>query len=239
MRLADMSWDEAEAYLRKNDRVILPLGATEQHGRMGPLGTDHLIPQSLADALSQATGAVCAPCLPFGVSEHHMAFPGTVSIGPRPYMAFVGDVVESLYRHGFRRVFVINGHGGNVAPLTCALQDLCNAHLDLRVRIYQWWTLPGVEDLERELFGSETICHASPGEVSLAQHARPEARKAKKVPPGIAEPWGEDFMNRERERATFPDGVLGSGDQNRADPAKGKTMFDRILGLLRERFDSF
>jgi creatinine amidohydrolase len=239
MRLADLSWDEVEAYLKKDDRVVLPFGSNEQHGRLGPLGTDAYIPQALGEALAEATGTVCAPCLAYGVSEHHMEFPGTVSIGPRPYIDFVADLVESLYRHGFRRVFVINGHGGNLAPLNCAFQDLCNAHLDLRVRIYQWWTLPGVVELEKELFGSEGICHASPGEVSLAQHARPQARKTKKVPPGVDEPWGEDYMNRRRERATFPDGVLGNGDQNRADPAKGKIMFDKILAVLRDKFDEF
>ncbi|MHC4600732.1 MAG: creatininase family protein [Planctomycetota bacterium] len=239
MLLAEMSWDEVEAYLEKDDRVVLPLGSTEQHGRRGPLGTDHIIPTGLSEALAEATSTVAAPPLVYGVSEHHMAYPGTVTIRPRTYMGFVEDVLESLHRHGFRRVFILNGHGGNVAPLRSLFLDVCNRHLDLKVREYEWWNLPGVVDLEKELFGSESICHASPGEISLAASVRPSVHKEKSVPPGIAHPWEHTFMNRNQQRELFPDGVLGSGNQNLSDPAKGRIMFERILELLKERFDEF
>jgi creatinine amidohydrolase len=239
MLLAEMSWDEIEAYLKKDDRIILPLGSTEQHGRKGPLGTDHIIPEGLSRDLAESTGTVASPSLPYGVSEHHMAYPGTVTVRPRTYIAYVEDLFESFYRHGFRRIFVINGHGGNIAPLRCLFLDICNRHLDLKVREYEWWTLPGIVDLEKDLFGSETICHASPGEISLAESVRPSTGKDKKVPPGISHPMEETFMNRERQREVFPDGVLGSGDQNGSDPAKGKVLFDRILEELKVRFAEF
>lgn len=239
MLLAEMSWDEVETYLGKDDRVILPLGSTEQHGRRGPLGTDHIIPEGLARALAEREGVPAAPALAYGVSEHHMAYPGTVTIRPRTYIAFVEDLVEAFYRHGFRRVFVINGHGGNQAPLQCLWLDICNRHLDLRIRQFQWWTLPGVVDLEKDLFGGASICHASPGEISLAAACRPSVHKEKAVPPGISHPWAQTFMNREEQRRLFPDGVLGDGDQNRADPVKGRLMFDRIVDLLAERFADF
>ncbi|MHC5038735.1 MAG: creatininase family protein [Planctomycetota bacterium] len=239
MLLAEMSWDEVETYLEKDNRVILPLGSTEQHGRKGPLGTDHIIPEGLGRALAESTGTVMAPPLPFGVSEHHMAFSGTVSIRPRSYIPFVEDMMESLYRHGFRRFFVINGHGGNTAPLFCLYSDLCNRYLDLKVQTHAWWTLPGIVDLEKSLFGSEGICHASPGEISLAEAVRPSVHKEKKVPPGISLPWQEVFMSREAHKERFPDGVLGAGDQNLSDAGKGKAMFDRILEILRSRFEAF
>jgi len=239
MKLAEMSWDEVEDYLARDDRIVVPVGSTEQHGRKGALGTDHIIPEGLAVALAGETGTVAAPALPFGVSEHHMAFPGTVTLTSRTFISVVEEVFESLYRHGFRRFFVLNGHGGNSAPLQCLFLDLCNRRLDLKVRCYTWWTLPGVVELEGELFGSEGICHASPGEISLAEAVRPSTGKLKKVPPGIVVERSDTFMTRTEQRRLYPDGVLGTGDQNLSDPHKGQKMFDRIMDGLRQRFRDF
>ncbi len=239
MLLAEMSWDEVEAYLEKDDRVVVALGSTEQHGRRGPLGTDHLIPQGLAVALAEKTGTIVAPPLVFGVAEHHMAYPGTVAIRPSSYMAFVEDVFTSLHRHGFKRIFVLNGHGGNRAPLECVILELANRFLDLKFQRHAWWTLPGVEAMEGELFGSEGICHASPGEISLAWACLPSAEKDKPVPPGVKDAPGDTFMNRVEQRERFPDGVLGAGNQNLADLGKGRKMFKAILGMLEARYAAF
>jgi creatinine amidohydrolase len=239
MLLAEMSWDEVEAYLKRDDRVVVPLGSTEQHGRRGPLGTDHIIPEGLAAALAERTGTVAAPALNYGVAEHHMAFPGTVSIRPRSWIGFVEDLLESLYRHGFRRMLVLNGHGGNSPALQCVFSELANRHLDLKLRLSMWWQEPGVQELEREMFGTQTICHASPGEISLAAFVRPATHKDKQVPAGVVRAADITYANREAMRRAYPDGVLGAGDQNLSDPARGEAIFERVLETLRPRLEDF
>jgi creatinine amidohydrolase len=145
MRFEDLSWMDVEAYLQTDDRLMLILGACEQHAYLS-LTTDVRIPQALADAASQSSGVLCAPPLNFGCSPYFLAYPGTLSLRPETLMALVGDVVESLYGQGFRRLLVLNGHGGN-GPARSRLYELAAAHPDLQLRWYEWWLSHSVEEV--------------------------------------------------------------------------------------------
>src|SRR3990172_12210290 len=112
MRQEELNWMDVENYLAQDDRIILVLGATEQHGYLSLL-TDVKIPQALADAASASTGVLIAPPLNFGVSPYFATYPGTISLRTSTFLAAVEDIVRSLYRVGFRRMFVMNGHGGD------------------------------------------------------------------------------------------------------------------------------
>lgn len=143
MRFEDLSWMHVGKYLEREDRLMLVTGSTEQHGYLSLL-TDVRIPLALADAASQATGVLVAPPLNFGVSPYFLGYPGTLSLRASTFMAALEDVVRSAHGHGFRRILVVNGHGGN-APARARLHEVNNDLPDLRLNWYDWWTSHSVE----------------------------------------------------------------------------------------------
>lgn len=143
MRLEELNWMDVEEYLKHDDRLILVTGATEQHGYLSLL-TDIKIPQALADAASQKTNTLVAPPLNFGCSPYFLAYPGTLSLRASTLMDVVEDVVRSAHQTGFKRILVLNGHGGN-SPARARLREVANDLPDLRMHWYDWWTSHSVE----------------------------------------------------------------------------------------------
>lgn len=143
MRLEDLNWMDVEKYLQHEDRLILVTGATEQHGYLSLL-TDIKIPLALADSASQATGVLVAPPLNFGASPYFLAYPGTLSLRVSTLLAAVEDIVRSAYGHGFRRILIVNGHGGNSAARN-HLHEVNNDLADLKLNWYDWWLSHSVE----------------------------------------------------------------------------------------------
>ena len=143
MRLEDLNWMDVEKYLEREDRLLLVTGATEQHGYLSLL-TDIRVPLALADAASEQTGVLVAPPLNFGVSTYFLSYPGTLSLRSATLGAALEDIVRSAYGHGFRRILVLNGHGGNSAG-RAHLGEVNNALPDLRLNWYDWWLSHSVE----------------------------------------------------------------------------------------------
>jgi creatinine amidohydrolase len=143
MRLEELNWMDVEKYLQHDDRLMLLTGATEQHGYLSLL-TDIKVPQALADAASQATGVLVAPALNFGISPYFLAYPGTLSLRASTLSAALEDIVRSAYGYGFRRILIVNGHGGN-APARAHLHEVNNSLPELRLNWYDWWLSHSVE----------------------------------------------------------------------------------------------
>jgi creatinine amidohydrolase len=143
MRLEDLNWMDVERYLEQDDRLILILGACEQHGHLSLL-TDIKIPQALADSASNQTGVLVAPPLNFGISPYFLDYPGTLSLSVKTMVSAVEDIVRSAYRQGFRRILVLNGHGGNAA-VRHHLNEVNNDLPDLKMNWYDWWMSHSVE----------------------------------------------------------------------------------------------
>lgn len=143
MRLEDLNWMDVEKYLQQDDRLILVVGATEQHAYLSLL-TDVKIPLALADSASQATGVLVAPPLNFGSSPYFLAYPGTLSLRVNTLIAAMEDIVRSAYGHGFRRILIINGHGGN-SPARTHLHEVNNDLPNIRLNWYDWWLSHSVE----------------------------------------------------------------------------------------------
>jgi creatinine amidohydrolase len=143
MRLEDLNWMHVEKYLQREDRLMLVTGSTEQHGYLSLL-TDIKIPLALAEAASQATGVLVAPPLNFGVSPYFLGYPGTLSLRAATLCSAVEDIVRSAYGHGFKRILVVNGHGGN-SPARSHLQEVNNTLPDLRLNWYDWWLSSSVQ----------------------------------------------------------------------------------------------
>jgi creatinine amidohydrolase len=143
MRFEDLNWMDVERYLEQDDRLILILGACEQHAYLSLL-TDIKIPLALADSASNQTGILVAPPLNFGISPYFLDYPGTLSFSVGTMISAVEDIVRSAYRQGFRRLLVLNGHGGNT-PVRQHLNEVNNDYPDLKIRWYDWWSSHSIQ----------------------------------------------------------------------------------------------
>lgn len=113
--LPDMTWPEVQALLARSDMVIIPVGALEQHGLQGPIGTDFLNSTEEAKLIAQRTDVLVAPILMPGNSPYHLGFPGTITLSAETLERVYFEAVQSLLQHGFRRFLLLNGHAGNTA----------------------------------------------------------------------------------------------------------------------------
>jgi creatinine amidohydrolase len=145
MNFAKLNWMQIEAYLAEDDRLILVVGATEQHGYLSVL-TDVLIPQELARVASEKTGVLTAPPLPFGSSPYFLAYPGTISLRMSTLLMVLEDMLRSAYHQGFRKFVVLNGHGGNRGA-KAVLDEMANQLPGLQFYWYDWWISPVVHDI--------------------------------------------------------------------------------------------
>ena len=244
MQLHLQTWQEVEAYLKSAKGIIVPIGSTEQHGPNGLIGTDAICAEVIAKGVGEAAGALVGPTINVGNAQHHMAFTGTITFKPSTLIAVIADYVASLTRHGFERFFFINGHGGNVATVNAAFQEIyAGTSLKpggnvpaLRCKLKNWWETPGVQKLSKELFGNREGSHATPSEVSVTQWAYPEA--IKRVSMGEAGSRMRDFCDAEDYRRLFPDGRIGS-DPSLATPEHGGRFVETAVRDITEDYRKF
>jgi len=140
MRAADMNWMEMAVRVAQDDRCVLPIGSVEQHAYLS-LCTDVILAGRVAEEAAAPTGVPVFPTLPYGMVPGFAAYPGTVSLRMSTYAALLEDLLEGLYRSGFRRILVVNGHGGNM-PATVVISEWLNAHPDASVKFHDWWRAP-------------------------------------------------------------------------------------------------
>ena len=225
MLLAKSTWPEIEAFLQRSKTVVVPIGSNEQHGPTGLLGTDWMCPEIVAhEAQKGREDLLIAPTFNIGMAQHHLAFPGTITLRPTTFIAAIGDWCRSLGAHGFERIYFLNGHGGNVHTIETAFSELyaeasfAGRRRGFACKLKNWWDLPGVNALAMKQFPAGHGSHATPSEIAVTQWAYPEAIKSAEYAPRIA-PTGPirealDF------RARYADGRMGS-DPALATPEKG------------------
>ena len=242
MQLQLSTWQEVEAYLKRATTIIVPIGSTEQHGPNGLIGTDAICPEVVAREVGEREDALVGPTISVGMAQHHLAFPGSITLRPSTLIACVSDYVESLVRHGFEGVYFLNGHGGNIATLNAAFAEIY-AHVSLgrgrarvRLALTNWWDGAEVRRVSRELFAGIEGSHATPSEVSLSYFAYPEAVKSATFDPRVA-PSGR-FRDAEDYRRRFPDGRIGS-DPSGASPAAGERLFHAAVRDVRADYRAF
>jgi creatinine amidohydrolase len=140
MRIADQNWMQVESSLQREDRAVLPLGSTEQHAYLS-LGTDAILAERVAIEAAEPLGVPVFPVLAYGLSPYFRAYPGSVSLRVETYLAVVRDILDSLAGSGFRRILLVNGHGGN-APVQGLASEWTADHPGMRVRLHNWWNAP-------------------------------------------------------------------------------------------------
>ena len=226
MHFEDHHWMYIEDYLKTDDRLILVLGACEQHGYLSLL-TDVKIPLALASAAAKHSGVLVAPPLNFGCSPDHLAYPGTISLRLRTYLDVVDDILSSLYGAGFRRILILNGHGGNT-PVKTHLVEFLNEHPDLQLRWYAWWT-------------SETVTALAKKYNLEAEHGNWleafDFTTVDKLPDGvkpIPDP-GATILDKTAARRVYKEGAFGGAYHT--EPANMDEMFaaclQDVLNLLK------
>ena len=199
MNLGDLTWMEVEQYLNNEDRVMVILGATEQHGYIN-LMADVKIPLALAEAASKQTKVLVTPPLNFGCSSYFTDFPGTISLRVSTYINAVEDVIRSLHHQGFKRILIVNGHGGNETAKV-SLGELANELKDLQLAWYDWWKSPSVNAVA-DAHGLKTY-HAS------WMEAFPFLR-TNGMPEGEKQPFETNrILSSEKVREALGDGVYG------------------------------
>lgn len=226
-----MTWEDAGSRLPGADYVVLPTGSTEQHSVHLPVSTDTLragtLSRELADAATDRDlDLVVLPTLPFGMSDHHRTFPGTVTIDPATYQDAVVDVGRSLAEHDVSRFLLLNCHGGNRASLSQAADRLQREH-DLQTHFVHW-TDYAREDLEAE-FG-EGWGHAGEHETSFVEYYYPDLVAADRK-----QPQNDDEMPETRSYRYFEEitELGGLGDPTQSDPgAMEEIVADATADIL-------
>ncbi len=242
MLLHELTWSEVEDYLKTNKGIVIPIGSTEQHGPNGLLGTDALCPEVIAQEAGEEAGFLVGPTFNAGVAQHHLGFPGTITLRPSVFIAALQDWISSLVRHGFQKIYFLNGHGGNVPSLGASFSeaympyslrgDPCPFALDFK----NWWLLPGMMSFFEEIFEDGLGVHATPWEVAVTYYARPHAQKSVKMTPRIA-PGGpiRDAVDYQRR---FPDGRVAS-DPAQASVEKGRAIVSFAKKALIKEVETF
>lgn len=200
MRIEDLNWMDVEKYLNHEDRLMLVFGACEQHAYLSLL-TDIKVPLALADAASQATGILVAPPLNFGASPYFLSYPGTLSLRVGTLIAAAEDIVRSAYGHGFRRILIVNGHGGN-SPARNHLHQVNNELTDLRLNWYDWWQSHSVEIVAQKY--NIKPQHANWLE-AFSFTIVGEMPTVAKVPPAVP----SSIMDAKTARSVYGDGSFG------------------------------
>jgi creatinine amidohydrolase/Fe(II)-dependent formamide hydrolase-like protein len=236
------SWPEIEAQLTRSRTVVIPIGSNEQHGPTGLLGTDFLCPEIIAHEAQKRSDLLVAPTFNIGMAQHHLGFPGTISLRPSTFMAAIRDWTMSLAGHGFDRLYWLNGHGGNVASIEAAFSEIyaeasfAGRDRGFALKLRNWWELPGVHGLCNQLFPSGHGSHATPSEIAVTQYAYPDSIKTADYAPQVA-PTGPIREARDF-RTRFPDGRMGS-DPAQATPEKGARIVARAVDGLVSEVEAF
>lgn len=140
MRVSDMNWMQVENYLKGDDRCALPLGCTEQHAYLS-LSTDSILAERIALEAAEPLKVPVFPVVSYGLTPYFRAYPGTVTVGMDTYIRLVRDILDSLNESGFRRIVIVNGHGGN-SPVMGLVREWGADNPGVKVKFHNWWNAP-------------------------------------------------------------------------------------------------
>lgn len=236
MKLAELHWPEVKQLDREKIVAVIPVGSMEQHGPHLPFSVDILASSRLADDLEKRLPEILLlPPLWAGVSAHHMDFPGSITLRARVFIDLLRDICASLHHHGFRRMVLLNGHGGNRSSLEVLGQELF-VELGLTVNTLAYWDL--VPDLVKSLKSTKSsgMGHSGELETALMLYLAPHLVNQKDIPQGvlgIEEPGPTSGIKRYVNMKDHSQpGVIGM--PSAATPEIGKKLYDGALDALEK-----
>lgn len=157
MKISEMNWMQVEAYLKKDDRAILPLGSTEQHAYLS-LSVDSILSERVSLEAAEPLGVPVFPVVSYGLTPYFTAYPGSISLRIETYARLVRDILDNLREQGFRKVLVVNGHGGNQPAGALAIEYMAD-HPDMAIKFHNWWAAPATMSKVQEF--DQVASHAS------------------------------------------------------------------------------
>lgn len=239
MKLEHMTWPQVENYLKTKKTAIIPIGSTEQHGPTALIGTDFITAQHISNLLGEKTKTIVAPSLNYGMAQHHLAFCGTMSLTPATYIKVIEELVESLGHNGFENFLFINGHGGNIAPVTTAFSAIKSRDNNYKLRLESTFKLPEVVGYCEEHFPNENGMHATIDEVSLTKFFRPEAFDKIEDQMFNVVPITDYCVYSATEfRENFPDGRIAS-NPGKSTKEHGETLTHITIEALQKKITSW
>ena len=140
MRIAEMNWMQVEQHVKRDQRAVLPIGSTEQHAQLS-LCVDSILAERVSVEAAQTIAVPVYPAIQYGFTPSFVDYPGTVTLSLATLCALVCEVLDSMVRSGFRRIVIVNGHGGN-APAQSAVQEWLNRNRGVQVKWHNWWNAP-------------------------------------------------------------------------------------------------
>ncbi|MEX0975311.1 MAG: creatininase family protein [Bacillota bacterium] len=243
--LYDMTWPEVKTALPGVKVAIIPTGSTEQHGPHGTFEVDTARAREFSLRLADRVypSALVTPCVHFGISPHHMHFPGTISLTAETFTQVLMDVARSLYQHGIRRFLFVNGHGGNRPALTIAMNRLRH-ELGVRAAVASPTTVAA--DIIKERVSSPITGHACESEMSQVLYLYPQAMKKERAEKGkIREEIQASYGKLAVEEGRFweeltENGALGDATLATAELGKEviEVALDRLTEFLRRFMES-
>jgi creatinine amidohydrolase len=229
--LAELNWPQIKAIV--NDLpVVIPIAAVEQHGRHLPVFTDSMLLGEVVRRAALVLGdrVIWTPLLWLGNSHHHLDFAGTLSAAPRTYLDLLADLIDNLIGHGFRRVILLNGHGGNIVPAQQAVFEARQRYRsrdDLLFLAATYWLLGSKPEQVDPAVVQTQMGHACEWETSMILQLAPRlvGDLSQIEPVSLAmpfEPATQGWITKERSE---PGHI---GDPRRATAQKGQMLFDRF-----------
>lgn len=219
---------------RERTVVVMPVAATEQHGPHMPTGTDSILCTAIAEAVEEKlqSEVLLLPTVCSGASSHHLRFGATLDIRLRTFVELIRDVCTSVLDDGFRRILILNGHGGNVDPIRIGLRELQPQYVNALLVGGSYWSVAN-QMIDETLEGEhQFVGHACEFETSLMLHLRPELVDTKAIQPAgelVADKLDGMFVCRDMKQRT-KSGFTGRPDL--ATAAKGQILFDGIVSNL-------
>jgi creatinine amidohydrolase len=140
MRISDMNWMMVEEYLTRDDRCVLPLGSTEQHAYLS-LSVDSILAERISVEAAESLGVPVFPVVAYGITPYFRAFPGSITLRVDTYLRVVQEILEALAEQGFKRILIVNGHGGNTL-LESLVGEWMADHPGLQIKFHNWWNAP-------------------------------------------------------------------------------------------------
>jgi len=242
-----MNWQElASPEFRQIDRatpVVLPVAAVEQHGPHLPIATDRMIAEYFAEQLNARLGAsvLVLPTVAVGCSEHHMDFPGSLTLRHETFLSVCEQYLLSAHRHGFRNLLILNSHGGNRGVCQVFLEKFGAEHPDCQIAVVSWWRMVSNELFEFNESGPGGVGHACEFETSLMMHISPNSVRMDAIEPRANNTptydWAEEDLLRPSRvslhrsmKQISPNGVWG--DPTKANADKGKKIAEIVCQAL-------
>ena len=231
--------DQLRERAHDNAIVILPVASLEQHGQHLPVEVDSRLGEEVATRTAHKIAArgqpvVVLPVIWTGLSEHHMSFGGTISLEAMEFSALMGGVVRSIVRHGFKRIVLLNAHGGNENALRTIVDDFTPRFQVPIVQFTYWY--PAAAAIAKILETQGGLTHACEAETSMMMAARPELVAADRIPPDNSNASHEPVGGVYRWRSIGSRSETGSlGNPAAATAEKGEKLFEAISDVLADK----